>query len=192
MRKNYLPLLLFVLLAFPQVAFAHPGHFLPHSFGGGFLHPFTGLDHILAMVAVGLWAVQLRGKALWALPLSFVSLMVAGGLLSKAGLTLPMVEPMIAASILVLGLLVTLSTRVSLRIGTLLVGFFALFHGYAHIAEIGSHGLLTYVLGFSLATAILHGAGIAFGLTTRGFSEKVIRLAGASTLAIGILMILGG
>lgn len=187
MNRKYLPYLLLLILVFPQLTFAHSGH-SPLSFTGGMMHPFTGLDHILAMVAVGLWAVQMKGKALWILPLSFVSLMIAGGLLSHLGLVLPLVEPMILASILILGLLVTLSARAPLWLGTVLVGFFAIFHGYAHIAEIGQSSLVTYILGFSLATALLHIAGITAGLLGNRFSEKLVRIAGFATMVLGILV----
>jgi len=146
-----------VLTLFPAIAWAHPGHM------AGFLHPFTGIDHLLAMVAVGLWAAQLGGHWRWAVPLAFVGSMTLGGVAGFEGLRLPMVEPMIAASVLVLGLLVSL--RVKMKWPALvLVGAFAVFHGVAHGAEMPAEAnKLVYAAGFVLATALLHAVGVAGG-----------------------------
>jgi len=147
-----------VLLLLPAVALAHPSH------AAGFVHPFVGLDHLLAMITVGLWAAQLGGRWTWAVPLAFVGSMLVGGALGFAGLHLHFVEPMIAASVLILGLAVSL--RVRLRWSALaLVGAFAVFHGVAHATEMPADAsTLIYALGFVSATALLHAAGVGLGM----------------------------
>jgi urease accessory protein len=152
------------LLLLPLAVQAHPGH--SHAgFVAGAAHPLSGLDHLLAMIAVGLWAVQLGGRALWAVPASFVSIMVAGGALGMAGLPLPGVEQGILASVFVLGLLIATAARVPLYASMLIVGAFALFHGFAHGAEMPATAAgLGYGAGFAVATALLHAVGIGAGL----------------------------
>lgn len=167
---------------------------LPHmDFAAGFGHPLGGLDHVLAMVAVGLWAAQLSGRALWLVPLTFVLTMAVGGLFGFLGISLPMVELGIAGSVLILGVLVALASRLPLAASMALVGVFALFHGYAHGAEMAAEAsALWYSLGFMLATALLHGAGIGIGLATRsGVSERLVRLSGAAIAAAGALLLVG-
>jgi urease accessory protein len=166
-----------VLILFPALAWAHPGHV------AGFLHPFTGLDHLLAMVSVGLWAAQLGGRWRWAVPLAFVGSMALGGALGFAGLHLHFVEPMIAASVLVLGLAVSL--RVQLRWPALaLVGTFALFHGVAHASEMPADASTAiYALGFVSATALLHAAGVALG------SLPLSRWAGVPVALAGLWLL---
>lgn len=142
-----------------QPALAHPGHG-GHHFIDGLAHPL-GWDHLLAMVAVGLLAVQLGRRAALVLPAVFVGAMLVGGLLSHFGVTLPLVEPVIAASVLVLGLMMTTAFRLSTIAAAVVVGSFAIFHGYAHVLE---GGLGTYAAGFVAATAMLHACGVAAGL----------------------------
>src|SRR5690242_5509352 len=120
------------LAAFPGMAWAHPGHDAAVGFSQGFIHPLTGLDHILAMVAVGMFAANLGGRALWAVPLTFVGVMAVGGALGVAGVAIPMVEIGIAASVIVLGLAVTLRWKAPVAAEMALVGAFAIFHGHAH------------------------------------------------------------
>lgn len=169
-----------LLLAASGSAAAHPFH-TGAGFGAGFVHPFAGLDHLLAMVAVGLWAAQLGGRWLWAIPLAFVTAMLAGGVLGFAGLTLPLLEPMIAASVLALGLLTVLRVRLHAA-GVLLVAAFALFHGIAHGNELPqTAGALPYAAGFVLATALLHGLGLLAGMqvkTAARWAGAPIALAG--------------
>jgi urease accessory protein len=155
-----------LLLAISGSAAAHPFH--PGAgFGAGFVHPFAGLDHLLAMVAVGLWAAQFGGRYLWAIPLAFVTAMLAGGALGFAGMTLPLLEPMIAASVLALGLLTVLRVRLHAA-GVLLVAVFAVFHGVAHGTELpATAGALPYAAGFVIATALLHLLGLAAGLQAK-------------------------
>ncbi len=174
-----------VMLGLPQIAFAHPGH-LPQDVLGGFLHSLTGIDHILAMIAVGLFAAQLGGRARWMLPSAFIGTMILGGLFLPLGASMAAMEGMIAASVIVLGLLVALRVRVSPLLGSAIVGLFALAHGYAHIHEIGRYALAQYVIGFSLATALLHGIGIIFGTLTK--RDVLLRWSGAVTVAVGVLL----
>lgn len=149
-------------------ALAHTGLPPVHGFGPGFAHPWQGFDHVLVMLAVGLWAARLGGNARWALPLGFLLLMGAGATLALAGLVLPRVETGIALSVLAMGTLLLLGLRP--RTGTALgaVGLFALFHGHVHGAELpagqdmGAHGA-----GFLLATALLHGLGLTGGWALR-------------------------
>ncbi len=158
-----------VSLAFaPTIAFAHPGHDgagLLH----GFLHPLGGLDHIIAMVAVGLIAARLGGRALWLVPASFVSVMAVAGLAGMAGAGLPYVETGIALSVVVLGAVAVFGVAMPVAAAMGLVAFFAVFHGYAHGAEMPetASGLL-YGIGFVAATAMLHGIGIGLGLAVTG------------------------
>jgi urease accessory protein len=142
------------------------------GFGDGWAHPFLGLDHLLAMLVVGLWAVQLGGRWLWALPLSFVTAMCAGAVLAGAGLApgtaASAIEPMVAASLLVFGLLLLARARLRGAAAPLIVALFALFHGAAHVADLQSGDALkgsitVYLAGMLLATAVLHGAGILAG-----------------------------
>ncbi len=167
-------------------AAAHTGEHTVAGFASGFTHPFAGLDHLLAMVAVGLWAVQQGGRALWAVPTAFVLAMVAGGALAGWGGTLPHVETGIAASVLVLGLAVAVRRRVPVALGVAVAAGFALFHGYAHGLEMPQAAApVLYGLGFVAATAALHAAGIAGAL----FGRHTIRFAGALIAASGAALL---
>jgi urease accessory protein len=162
-----------------------------HGFTSGLLHPLTGLDHLAAMLAVGLWsaltAVQARAGDYLRAPLAFAALLLAGALLGAAGLPFPGVEPMIVASLLVLGLLLAGQRRLPAATGMALVGGFALFHGAAHGAELGSGAALA---GMVLATALLHGAGLAAGHLLRRRSPWWPRVAGGATVALGAALLL--
>ncbi len=167
---------------------------LPHmDFATGLGHPLTGLDHVLVMVAVGLWAAQSGGRALWLVPLTFVLTMAAGGVLGFMGIQLPIVESGIAGSVLTLGVLVALASRLSLAVSMALVGLFAIFHGYAHGAEMAvESSALWFSLGFMLATAILHGAGIGIALVARqGMTARLVRAGGVAIAAGGVLLLVG-
>jgi urease accessory protein len=154
-----------LLLLFPAVAWAHTqGVSSGAGFAAGFLHPLTGLDHTLAMLAVGLWGAQLGPPALWALPVGFPLVMALGGVAGIAGLPLPSVEAGIALSVIVLGAMIALDRRPSLAIAWPLVAFFAVFHGYAHGRELPQHaGALAYSAGFVAATGLIHLTGIGIG-----------------------------
>jgi urease accessory protein len=160
-------LTLAALLLAPTAALAHTGAGAVHGFLHGFAHPLGGLDHILAMVTVGILASQLGRRALWLVPAAFVLVMAAGGIAGVAGIPVPFVEVGVAASVLVLGAMVALKLAAPAAIAMAIVGFFAVFHGYAHGAEMpGAAGALAYGLGFVAATALLHAAGIGLGFLT--------------------------
>jgi urease accessory protein len=182
-------LLSLVTLA-PVLAQAHPGHGSSIGFTSGMIHPMTGLDHILAMVAVGMWAAQLGGRRLWALPAAFLCLMSAGGLIGMAGFHFPMIEAGILASVLVLGLLIAGAVRLPMWSSLALVGLFAFCHGHAHGSELpaGASGL-TYGVGFVLSTALLHLAGIGLGLAVqKKLPAAAFRFAGATIAIAGLCL----
>jgi urease accessory protein len=184
---NFKLLSLFGAMALaPALAQAHhmPGQ--ATGFASGLNHPLHGWDHILAMVAVGLWAAQLGGRALWLVPAAFVSLMTVGGALGMGGVPVPGVETGILVSVLALGLLIATAARLPLAASMALVGCFAIFHGHAHGAEIPAAASgLAYGLGFMGATAALHACGIGFGvLAQRQLAMPVLRYAGAA-IALG-------
>lgn len=181
------------LLVASGVAQAHTFG-LPHmDFATGFAHPVGGLDHVLAMVAVGLWAAQLGGRALWLVPSTFVLTMAIGGTFGFFGIQLPLIETGIAGSVLILGVLVALAFRLPLVASVALIGVFAVFHGYAHGAEMAAESsALWYSLGFMLATALLHGAGIGVGLLARrGAAARWLRFGGAAIAAAGVALLVG-
>lgn len=186
--RRILFLLPFLLL--PSLAQAHPGHGAANGLAGGFVHPLTGLDHLCAMIAVGLWAAQLGGRALWAVPLAFVSVMTLGALAGMNGHALPFVEQGIAASVLILGILIAAALRLPLAASIVLVGAFALFHGYAHGAEIPANASgFAYGAGFVVATAGLHLLGIGLGLTAQKLAtEQMVRYAGGVIAMCGLYL----
>jgi len=180
-------------------AFAHADPVAHGSFLAGFTHPLTGLDHILVMVAVGLWAATIGGRALWVVPTAFVGTMGVGYLLSLAGVSLPLVEPVILASVVALGLVVAMALKVPPAAAAILVGIFALFHGHAHGGEIGAATAVSFGFGFAIATAGLHAAGLGLGIALGkglGFGEiagKVIaRILGAGAAITGLVLAFGG
>lgn len=175
-----------VLLA--SAAQAHVGNHETSGLLHGLQHPLGGLDHILAMVAVGLWAAQLGGAARWALPVSFLGMMLIGGVVGIAGLPLPWVEPGILISDLVLGALILAATRLPLAVSMGTVGLLAVFHGYAHGAELpqGASGL-EFAAGFVCSTAFLHGLGLGAAVLMQKFlNESVVKVAGAGILVGGL------
>lgn len=181
-----------LLLLAPGLAFAHTGIGAASGWADGLRHPFLGLDHLCAMIAVGLWAMQLGGRARWLAPATFVCVMAAGGWLGMAAIPLPFVEGGILASLLVLGALIAAAIRLPILASMALVGFFALFHGYAHGAEMPhSNSGLSYAFGFMLSTSALHLVGIiiASSLDRAGFPHW-LRLAGAALFG-GALFFVG-
>ncbi|MCZ8255977.1 MAG: HupE/UreJ family protein [Polaromonas sp.] len=193
-------LFLIATCAIPTLASAHIGHEAgeaAHShasaFMGGFLHPLTGVDHLAAMVAVGLWSALAARRAwpdlLWA-PLGFAAMLLAGALLGLQGVQLPAVEPMIAASLLVLGLLVLTRWHVPGIAAAALVGVFAVFHGLAHGHELaGDANAVPVVAGMLLATVLLHISGMAAGWALRHANAWVPRLAGAGVAVFGLALL---
>ncbi|WP_105370326.1 HupE/UreJ family protein [Neorhizobium huautlense] len=180
-----------ILAAFSAPAFAHLDPTEHGSFLAGVSHPFFGLDHILAMVAVGLWAAQIGGKALWTVPAAFVGTMALGFGASLTGLALPFVEPAILASVIGLGLLVSMAVKVPASVSAAVVAVFALFHGFAHGGELGSAGALQFGFGFAVATAALHAAGIGLGHGISRFAPALTRVAGAATALVGLSLAFG-
>lgn len=181
-------------LLFPALAHAHPGHDgheLTWDFSAGAAHPLSGLDHLLAMVAVGLWAAQLGGRARWLVPAAFVGVMALGGALGQSGVVVvPGVEQGIAASVLVLGLLIAAAVRLPVAAGMALVGGFAVFHGFVHGAEMPAAASgLSYGAGFVAATALLHTAGVGLGLLAGNFSTRATRFAGWGIAAAGVVLL---
>ena len=182
-------------LALANAAHAHTGHSSVSGFAAGFSHPLGGLDHALAMVAVGLWAARQGGRAMWAIPAAFVGAMAVGGALGMAGVALPFVEGGILASILVLGLLLATGAKLPASAGAAIAGAFAIFHGHAHGAEMpASASGIEYALGFVAASGLLHAAGIglalAIGRAACGprASEMPLRFAGAAVALAGLVI----
>lgn len=180
------------LALFPLLASAHPGHEVPGqaSWLDGLTHPFTGLDHLAAMLAVGLWS-GLSARRAWVAPLAFASLLLIGALLASAGLQLPLIEPMIACSLLVLGLLLARRQNLPPVATAVLVGGFALFHGAAHGQELGAGPAL---LGMVVATASLHLAGLGLGCWLRAqgdqWAARSSLVGGLSVAALGAALLL--
>lgn len=163
-----------------------------NEFAAGIAHPLSGADHILAMVAVGLWGAAVGGRALWAWPAAFVAMTVVGFATAILGIQLPLVEPAIVASIVVLGLLVALAVKAPVWWGAVIVGLFAVFHGHAHGSEAAMAGiqLIAYATGFSLATAMLHVVGLGTGLIlARSVGATLLRTTGG-VIALGGLALI--
>ncbi|MGB9367618.1 MAG: HupE/UreJ family protein [Xanthobacteraceae bacterium] len=180
----------FVFITSP--AFAHTGE-TAGGFLAGITHPVFGPDHIIAMVAVGMWGVFLGAPAIWLLPIVFPLVMALGGVLGIIGVPLPAVEAGIASSAIVLGLMVALAARPPLWVAAVLVGAFAIFHGYAHGQELpDGANAVAFSAGFVIATGLLHLTGIAFGLLARWPAGRLaVRGAGGAIALIG-LAYLGG
>ncbi|MDW6091047.1 HupE/UreJ family protein [Vibrio rhizosphaerae] len=182
-------LFLGLMVLFSPLALAHPGHGGDHGFESGILHPLTGVDHLSVMISVGVLAALFGGRSRWQMPLSFIALMIVGGILGVSGLIVPGVELYIALSVVVMGLLLWRSVQISHQWVTVLVMAFAVFHGMAHGAEMpfNSHAL-AYFSGFVLSTFLLHMTGIALGSAVLRFSAsgRLVKMLGA------IVAILGG
>ena len=174
----------------PSPVFAHTIIGNMTGFGSGFSHPIGGFDHILAMVAVGLWAAQMGGRTIWAVPGTFVTVMLVGGFLGMTGIHIPYVEEGILVSVLVLGVLIAAALRFPVVIGALIVGLFALFHGHAHGSEMSmALGAIPFGLGFASGTLLLHVVGIIAGMSLQRMgSEQGVRLAGGAIVLAGIYL----
>lgn len=184
-----------IVLALSGPAVAHVGAGEVSGFAYGLAHPLGGLDHVLAMVAVGLLAASLGGRAIWLVPAAFVLMMAAGGLLAMWQVNVPYVELGIAASVVVLGLAVAARVALPTLAAMALVGFFALFHGHAHGAEMPADASgAGYAAGFMLATALLHAAGIALGLAIQriGTAGANVRQVGGAALSLAGVALMGG
>jgi urease accessory protein len=182
---------IFFVLA-PAAALAHPGHDGAGGLMYGFVHPVTGIDHVLAMIAVGVLAALYGGRALWLVPLSFVAAMAMAGVIGMAGIVIPVAEVGIGLSVVVLGLAIAFQLRPPTFVAMAVVGFFALFHGYAHGAELpdGITGL-SFALGFLLATALLHGTGVGLGLLMQrqASSRRLLHVGGGAMALVGIAVL---
>ncbi len=177
-------------------AFAHTGVTATSGLAAGFAHPLGGLDHVLAMVGVGLFAWMLMGKALWLVPAAFVGMMSIGGVLGVFQVPVPMVELGIALSIVAIGGLVALGRSIPVAAAMAIVGVFAVFHGHAHGSEMPeTMSGLSYGIGFVIATALLHAAGLGAGFAIGKIGEvrgiQVARVGGAAMAAIGVAIVVG-
>lgn len=183
-------LLSLALMVAAAPAFAHTGAGTAFSFQSGFLHPLGGLDHLLAMFAVGLLAAQLGNRAIWLVPGAFVVMMIAGALIGFTGIEIPGAELGIVVSIIAIALPVALALGMPAALAMAYVGFFALFHGYAHGAELpAGAGAVPYIAGFAAATALIHAAGIAAGVSCGRLPSmrgNALRLAGSVVVVLGI------
>ena len=190
MRRHSLVVVALAIIVFAALdspAFAHIGGHAG-GFTNGLAHPFYGLDHVLAMVAVGLWASQLGRPAPWLLPLTFPVVMVAGALIGWSGLPFPWLEAGIVGSVIALGAVIAFALRPPLLASAALIGFFALFHGFEHGATLPAHGTpLTYGAGFVLATLVLHAIGSGFGVLAR--RPVLLRTAGGTIAAAGLALL---
>jgi urease accessory protein len=183
------------LALLPTAAMAHTGVGDVGGFAHGFWHPITGLDHVLAMVLIGVLAWQLGGRALWLVPATFVLVMALGGALGIAGMALPLVELGIALSVVVLGAAVALGIRAPVAVAMGVAGLFAIFHGHAHGAEMpGDASGLAYGVGFMIATALLHLCGLGLGYLVAAAGDRyavVVRSAGGLAAIAGIAILTG-
>ncbi len=187
MKLPKLLLPLAALLIMPTLAHAHGGVGEASGFLRGAGHPLGGLDHICAMIAVGLWAAQMGGRSIWAVPLAFVSVMALGGAIGMMGINLPFIEQGIILSVIMLGVFIAAAIRLPLAASIIIVGLFAICHGHAHGVEMpGTVSGFAYGAGFVLATAFLHACGIGLGIGIQKLTTaRVVRFAGAAVALCG-------
>ncbi|MDG4718035.1 MULTISPECIES: HupE/UreJ family protein [Thalassospira] len=191
-RSSFVAFAMATLAATP--ALAHTGVGSASGFMAGFGHPIGGLDHLLAMIAVGVLASQQGGKSVWLLPLSFVGMMVVGGILGATGVALPFVEIGIVGSVIVLGAVIALGKHMPTAAAMALVGVFAVFHGHAHGTEMPVNAVgIEYGVGFAVATAALHAIGLGLGLSVKALAEKIaptaVRASGGAIAAAGLFLL---
>jgi urease accessory protein len=174
-------------------ALAHTGAGDIGGFAAGFLHPVSGLDHLLAMLAVGMWGAQLGMPLIWVLPVTFPLVMALGGVMGGLGVPIPGVELGIVASVIVLGAMVAMAARPPARVAAVLVGAWAIFHGYAHGAELpAAADPFAYGIGFVIATGMLHLVGIGIGtIAELPAGVRVLRAGGAAICAAGLWLLVG-
>jgi urease accessory protein len=190
LRSNLLAVTLTATFVAP--ALAHTGVYQVTSFSAGLAHPVSGADHILAMTALGLWAVSVGGRAIWIWPTTFVAAMLAGLAAASQGLATPFVETVIALSVVALGLLVALAVKAPLWLGAAIAGLFAFFHGHSHGAEAAAESLIPYAAGFALTTAALHAGAIGLGLLAKGSAGKAaLRATGGIAALSGLALMVG-
>ncbi len=181
------------LMAFPAAALAHAGDLGPGGFVSGFSHPITGIDHAVAMVAIGIWGSQLGRPAIWLLPVTFPLIMAVGGFLGIVGMPLPGAEIGIALSAIALGCLVLTAARLPIPAALAIIAVFAVFHGWAHGKELPeSASALWYSVGFVLGTGMLHALGVAIGVVHRWKPGRAgLRFGGAAVAAVGVYFLWG-
>ena len=186
-------LLALMLLAVALSARAHTGEAEGSGFLSGLLHPIAGADHLLAMVAVGIWGATLGRPLVWVLPVAFPMLMVVGGVLGISGVPLPYIEPGIAMSVVVLGLAIAAAWRAPRPVAIAIVAAFGVFHGYAHGKELpDAASPAAYVIGFVLSTGALHLGGVALGLLAKlPRGTQMLRTAGGLIAAAGVWILFG-
>ncbi|MDR1529339.1 MAG: HupE/UreJ family protein [Burkholderiales bacterium] len=193
MRSLSKKILLLLIALMPVAALAHIGHDDVEHLGflAGFLHPFTGLDHLAAMLAVGIWSAMTT-KRIWVAPVSFASLLLVGACLGIVGVTLPLVEPMIATSLLVIGLLLAVQVKLPAIAGAALVGAFAIFHGLAHGTELASaSNIVAALIGMVLGTALIHLTGLGLGRVLMKFHVTWARVIGGAVSVLGLGFLTG-
>jgi urease accessory protein len=185
--------LLLTTLMVPSLAHAHSGAGVTSGLLQGIGHPLNGLDHICAMVAVGLWAAQMGGRSIWTVPLTFITVMALGGILGMIGVNLPLVETGIIISVLTLGVLIAASVRLPLVASGIIIDLFATFHGHAHGTEMPETlSGLAYAAGFIIATAFLHACGIGLGIAIQRIANpKIVRFAGTAIVLCGGHLLIG-
>jgi urease accessory protein len=194
--KRLVQLALLALCLVPTEALAHVGVGSTSGFMHGFVHPLSGLDHQLAMILIGIFAYQLGGRALWLVPLTFVSVMAFGGFLGVMGVPVPFVEMGIALSVIVLGAIVAFGVKAPVAVAMAVIALFAIFHGHAHGSEmpLDTSGF-EYAVGFMMATALLHaigiGIGFVIGMTSKTLGDNVYRVAGGLASVAGVAFLLG-
>jgi urease accessory protein len=192
---RFLLLLLAPLLLAPNSAIAHEGSSLPYgSFIAGLAHPVLGVDHFLAMVSVGILSAQIGGRAIWTVPTTFVSVMAVGGLLGWLNVGLTSIELGIAFSVLTLGIAIAADRKLPVLVAMGFVAIFAIFHGYAHGAEMPTvANPVRYALGFMTGTALLHIAGLLVGDISQHYArgKVLLRVAGAAIAGVGTWFLLG-
>ena len=198
MRKHILFATMVIVGVLPAFAFAHPGHAeAAEGLWAGMLHPISGVDHLVVMIALGIWAAQLGAPAIWVLPIAFPLVVALGGAAGALGLPVPGIETGIALSAIVFGLLIALSVGRPRRVAAtaflgLLVATFALVHGYAHGAELPqSANAIWYLVGFVLATGLLHGLGISLGMAKRwAAGTTALRFVGCAIALCGVYFLI--
>jgi urease accessory protein len=194
MSKTRYTNLIKLFLCFPITAVAHTGISIEFNFFAGLAHPISGIDHVLAMIAVGILATQIGGKALWGLPSAFITTMIIGGALGALQIHVPLIEAGIIASLLILGSIIATTTQFSIAVNVCIVGFLAIFHGLAHGLEMPSTDFaIAYGSGFTLTTTILHGTGIVIGTTLNKLQLLDFqRLVGGTIVVSGIALAISG
>ena len=192
MKRAAVTTFVIFLVFAPAAALAHPEHDGAGGLAHGLFHPLTGIDHVLAMIAVGVLAAQYGGRALWLVPMSFLVAMAAAGAIGMAGIPVQIVEAGIGLSVVVLGLMIAFQIKSPTSVAMLVVGFFALFHGYAHGSEMpdGLAGL-SFAAGLLVATALLLSAGAGLGLILqrRTSSRRLIQAGGGAMALVGIAVL---